>query len=937
MSLKRVGYWFIGLLGLVINVAYVLLHDQLRPSGLADFLSKYGIIGVSLFGLLILVFAGVGYLLLRYDSLVTEYKRAEGEFRESQSLLRLIFAHSSDGINIAEFDPETTKRRLVLCNERYVHMSGYSREELMAADDLNQLVHYPDYPLKAQEHYDAILQGVPFSGVASWLRPDGMANYYEWTAASVRVGDKIYVVGVDRDITERKRVEEALREERDRAQKYLDVAGVIVAVIDADEQISLMNKRGYEVLGYSEREIIGQKWFDLLVPKRLREEVRGVFRQLMAGEVEPVEYYENPLLTKNGEERIIAFHNTVLTDEDGSICAAVCSGEDITERKQAEEALQQAYERNETILATSMDGFYVLEPDGSLTDCNKAYCEIIGYSRDELLAMNIADLEAAETPEETAQHIETVMQTGSDRFETAHRRKDGRVVDVEISATFVQLPEESFFVCFVRDVTERKQVEDALHESEAFSASLVSHSSYPTMAINPDASIRYVNPALEELTGFSAAELVGTKAPYPFWAEETLEQTGRDFPAVMQHGAQRLEQLFQTKAGQRFWVEITSMPIEREGQLDYYFANWVDITERKRAEEALQESEQRLRTIFETAEDSIFIKDRALRYTHVNPAMAKLFDRPASAIIGTTDWELFGEEAGKHIEEVDLRVLEGETVEEEHTKPVEDMPHTFHMIKVPMRGSSGEIVGVFGIARDITERKRTEADLAQSAKMMSLAAMAAGIAHEVRNPLAIISSCTLLLQEHSDDEEIRNQCIEKIGAACQRASLVIESLLKFTQPQEDQVQKVNLNAVLEEAIALLAHDMEQQGITLRTDFQPDLPNVMGSPALLRQVFINLMLNADAAMPQGGRLTLTTRTTAAGEVAIEFADTGRGVMPEHLPKIFDPFFTTMPPGEGTGLGLAISYSIIQQHKGTIEVDSQPGQGSTFIVRLPGAAE
>ena len=689
------------------------------------------------------------------------------------------------------------------------------------------------------------------------------------------------------------------------------------------------------LLGYEPEEIIGKTPFDLMPPdeaKRIAEIFQDVSksRKLLTR-------LENTNLHRDGRRVVLETSAVPILDAAGNLLGYRGIDRDITDRKQAEAALQQAYQRVETILATSMDGFYVVEPDGSLADCNKAYCEIVGYSRDELLTMRLTDLEVVETPEETARHIQQVMQTGSDGFETAQRRKDGSIVDLEVSTMLVQLPDENFFVCFARDITERKRAEEALRESEAFSASLVSHSSYPTIAVNPDTSIRYVNPALEELTGFSAAELVGTKAPYPFGTEETREQTGRDLAAAMQQGTQRVEELFQTKSGERFWAEITSMAIERDGQLDYYFVNWADITERKRAEEALQESEQRLRTIFETAEDSIFIKDRALRYTQVNPAMVKLFDRPASAVIGTTDGELFGEEAGKHIEEVDLRVLEGETVEEEDTKPVGDMPHTFHIIKVPMRDSSGEIVGVFGIARAITERKRMEADLAQAAKMMSLATMAAGIAHEVRNPLAIISSCALLLQEHSDDEEIRNQCTEKIYTASERASLIIESLLKFAHPEEDQVQEVNLNAVLAEAIALLAHDMEQQGITLRKDFQPGLPNIMGTSALLQQVFVNLMLNAGAAMPEGGRLTLTTRTTEAGEVAIEFADTGRGIRPEHLPKIFDPFFTAMPPGEGTGLGLAISYSIIQQHKGTIEVDSQPGQGARFTVRLPGVAE
>ena len=215
--------------------------------------------------------------------------------------------------------------------------------------------------------------------------------------------------------------------------------------------------------------------------------------------------------------------------------------------------------------------------------------------------------------------------------------------------------------------------------------------------------------------------------------------------------------------------------------------------------------------------------------------------------------------------------------------------------------------------------------------------MAGGIAHEVRNPLSIISSCNQLLQEHPDNQQVRGQCIEKITAACQRASLIVENLLTFAAPAEEQTEQVNLNTVLDNAVVLLGHRMDRQGITLKKDLQSDLPTVMGNPPLLQQVFVNLMLNAIDAMGEGGRLTVSTRVTDRGEVAIEFSDTGQGISPEHLPEIFNPFFTTKPVGEGVGLGLSISYNIIQQHNGSIQVESSPGQGATFSVRLPAAGQ
>ena len=155
-------------------------------------------------------------------------------------------------------------------------------------------------------------------------------------------GNAVGAIETLQDITERKRAEEAAQEERDMAQKYLDVAGVMLVVIDADQSVSLINQRGCEILGYEEGEIVGKSWFDTCIPQRQRDEIRGVFDHLMAGEIEPVEYYENPIVTKSGEERIIAWHNTVLTDDTGKAIGTLRSGEDITERLRLESQLRQA-------------------------------------------------------------------------------------------------------------------------------------------------------------------------------------------------------------------------------------------------------------------------------------------------------------------------------------------------------------------------------------------------------------------------------------------------------------------------------------------------------------------------------------------------------------------------------------------------------------------
>jgi signal transduction histidine kinase len=243
------------------------------------------------------------------------------------------------------------------------------------------------------------------------------------------------------------------------------------------------------------------------------------------------------------------------------------------------------------------------------------------------------------------------------------------------------------------------------------------------------------------------------------------------------------------------------------------------------------------------------------------------------------------------------------------------------------------VIGLVAVGRDLTERKRLEAQLIQSAKLTSLGVMAGGIAHEIRNPLAISSAAAQLLLERPNDKKFREEAAERIYSGIQRASYIIENLLKFARPPEERMVAMDINEALEGTLSLLANQLKVQRVELRKDFVSDLLPVVGNKSLLQQVFSNMILNACNAMPDGGSLTITTRMNSDNQVEIQFADTGVGIPPEHLSKIFDPFFTTMPVGKGIGLGLSISYSIVQQHQGTIEAVSPVGQGTSFTVRLP----
>jgi signal transduction histidine kinase len=239
------------------------------------------------------------------------------------------------------------------------------------------------------------------------------------------------------------------------------------------------------------------------------------------------------------------------------------------------------------------------------------------------------------------------------------------------------------------------------------------------------------------------------------------------------------------------------------------------------------------------------------------------------------------------------------------------------------------------VARLFTEREHLQAQLVQSAKMASLGVMASGIAHELRNPMAIASAAAQLLRDRPDDAALRAEALEKIYRSTMRASGIIESLLKFARPVDGPPAPVDINDLLRETCALMNEQMTAHHVTVKTQLIAGLPAVEADGRLLQQVFTNLMLNAQQAMPDGGTLSVTTATDERGRIVIRFADTGIGINPDHLPKVFDPFFTTRPTGQGIGLGLAISYQIIERHHGTIELASSRGKGTTATIRLAAA--
>jgi two-component system, NtrC family, sensor kinase len=267
-----------------------------------------------------------------------------------------------------------------------------------------------------------------------------------------------------------------------------------------------------------------------------------------------------------------------------------------------------------------------------------------------------------------------------------------------------------------------------------------------------------------------------------------------------------------------------------------------------------------------------------------------------------------------------------------HGVPVRFREATLNIAIAPLVSKEQQQIGRLIIFDDVTDRAELEQRLVQADKLSSIGLLAAGVAHEVNTPLAVISTYAQMLAKQVADDSQKSMILDKIAKQTFRASEIVNSLLNFSRTSTTSFGEVSLNRVIQETLSLLEHQLEKSGIQLKASLDPDLPGVTGNAGKLQQVFLNLFLNARDAMSAGGALEVRTWSDGA-RVKVEVADTGTGIAPEHIHRIYDPFFTTKAARKGTGLGLSVTYGIIQEHGGSIEVFNRRNGGATFHLELP----
>jgi PAS domain S-box-containing protein len=405
------------------------------------------------------------------------------------------------------------------------------------------------------------------------------------------------------------------------------------------------------------------------------------------------------------------------------------------------------------------------------------------------------------------------------------------------------------------------------------------------------------------------------------------------------------------KSGERLPVEVTIDFITREGSVQYMISLITDITERKEAEEKsanysadleqevdvktaeLSAARRYLREVIDASADLITVVDAQGRIEILNRAASTAMGYGEEELRGKSIETFYFDRDREAFKEMTRRLSEGgpSVVRQVDLRCKDGSPITVELSVSALLDNEGNFTGSVAVGRDIRELEGLRRALLQSEKLAATGKFVANIAHEVNNPLGIITNYLQIAKQDLDESSNSYRMVGIIEEEVHRIAQIISGLLDFYRPESAFLAVADVNQLIEDLLILVSIQLEKMGISVVKELDEDLPPILVSPDQFRQVLLNLVTNAQDAMPDGGTLFILTRRSDE-RVVLSFSDTGEGIPAEHLPYIFDPFFTTKGK-EGTGLGLSVSYGIVQSFDGMMEASSEPGEGTTITISLP----
>jgi PAS domain S-box-containing protein len=621
------------------------------------------------------------------------------------------------------------------------------------------------------------------------------------------------------------------------------------------------------------------------------------------------------------------------------------------ERNKIEEALRESEDKFKYVFDNSVVGKSFTMPTGEVR-VNKSFCDMLGFSPEELESKSWQDITHPDDVESSQKEIDALLsgEKTAAHFNKRFLKKDGSILWSDVSSSLRRDAEDKplYFMTTLVDITERKQMEEQLLLLK-YSIDISFDGVY---WIDPDGRFVYVNNTGCRSLGYDLHELLHMRVT-DVNLRVTPERWAEVWRTIRNNKVFTAESVHRRKDGSEYPVEIISTYV-KFGEQEYCNGFARDITERKRVEEALQQSEKKFRLLTENSVIGIYIiQDGKMAY--VNSSFAKTFGYSSDEIN-----DKLSPEDLIHPDDIQIVMRK---LQERQEGIVEKSSNIFKAIKKDKSLIYIEVYGmifdyqgrpaVMGTLLDVTERKSAEVEhekieeqFRMALKMEAVGRLAGGLAHDFNNMLSIILGYGEHLIEQLYDRNLLQEEAKEIVKASQRSASLIRQLLAYSRRQTLQPKVLVLNTVIRN-MDKMVHQLLGEDTKLELQLSRDLAYVMADPGQIEQVILNLVVNAHDAMPQGGTLIIKTENVELDDayardhtnvmpgpyVMLAMTDTGFGMDKETLAHIFDPFFTTKEKGKGTGLGLPMVYGIVKQSGGHIWVDSEPGNGTTFKIYLP----
>ncbi|HET7672495.1 MAG TPA: PAS domain S-box protein [Burkholderiales bacterium] len=620
------------------------------------------------------------------------------------------------------------------------------------------------------------------------------------------------------------------------------------------------------------------------------------------------------------------------------------------ERRTHEAAMGEQYR---AMFNAAADSLVLRDADFRVVDVNPAYEAMSGRRREEVVGRDVLTMSPHSLNDHVRELHARALAGEKVQFESHARRKDGSRFHIETRGVPIRHRGEPHVLYIGRDITERRVVEQQLRASEEQYRAIFNAAADALVLRDADFRIVDVNPAYVSLSGYAREEVLGRQHVVANPPE--VEARIRELHARALAGEPvMLETRRISKSGGTREVELRGVPIMFRGEPHVLYIGR-DISERKRGEQALRDSEEQYRAIFNAAADALVLRDDTGRVVDVNAAFCAISGYSREEVLSERRWIFARSDLSALAAEMHRRVIAGESVQFEIQAVRKDgTPLDIEMRAVPMvyRGKPHAL----GMARDITARKRAEAEragleaqLRQAQKMEALGHLTGGIAHDFNNLLASIMGHVVLAIERNPGDAKLARYLDQSLASARKARDLIKQMLTFSRGQRGTPRVVSLGQAVEESLKLLRGSLPST-VEIATCIDPVETAVMVDPVQLDQVVLNLAINARDAMAGAGHLTVSVRSARATQavcascrqpfdgsfVELAVGDSGPGVAPEVLERMFEPFFTTKEVGRGSGMGLATVHGVVHEHGGHIVVDTSAPRGGLFRILLPALA-